>query len=1263
MIEKILLYALGRTYDITELIDPVSVSFLEHRDAETFDTGTLEIQLVRKNHFENLDMSRPIPTYSLIEIYLEDEIIQGYVVEDITEPIIINKDIYKHTVRIVEPLQITTKIPLPSLAITQAKSPGFVFGRAPKEGTTMTALEEKVFSGASSGALYFQNPDKPIPMDNGTNYLNYNFFSEDNEFIGRSSKGMLIGSVVTREVPMKEQIYFDGKEAHQIKLDFSVLNPHFNTSIKRRKHGTGKVYTDVEALFKNGESEIVLEVSIGSHLLLKENIEIVPSTLKNGIWTSTKDKFVGGASWTSIPGENPYLLPTEETHYNSVSYGNNIRIRNSKKGATPPSSSNPVDIVDNFSVVLGTEDRNYFTRVLDVPEGLDGELIIKIGLAKREYWKISGRHEHKNIFGRVYKTDFPAREILKKVLISNFSVLTFDDSRDAQYIDTTLEKFFNQVKDHRITLDPNSKARLAEFKMPELTYDQNNLYEVLKDIAAYTGSVPRIEIDGAGKKTIWESSNLSAFNQSGKKLHLTNIPQDHYLDFLNTEYRNIEAGTYARIDEGYSFIHINQEEFDASDVKLTVQISQGISIWSALRIQHPDHFEHRDQLIDREVAIAVVEGWSVSYVKLQRSTNYFYAKVVETDKRDHIKTVYFDFYDDFEKEEIMPVDNVYSSALYRDGGDYSSSFDLNIENLVAEDEVVDTGWLKLGLLDGTNTEIESDNLGLTLPLGPIYQIVEVYGIAGRELEFEGGTFTDADEIFNLTGQVVEEAYYSTFINKADYTAKERQELLTKNQVLYYKQGDDKIYNMGYTGIQSPHLLGLEQYTIRAIWEMFYKAATIAKGANIKEKDTTKLEDDLGIRLRFKYIPYKKIRTNIYKDDQSGFTERLSRFYNAQQKVNNPAVLGRVAQEEINRTGNTKLEKVGAFNRADGIPKLNTLDEKGGRVLSVRNRVFLPKLTSFAGTYIKDYGVKNEHFGIDSAYRQWEVPMDDIVLRVDRRTVPIYIGGQPTIEDAGLMTMFTGIFDKNERVDMKPTHVIVETRDHYGTEIAKVIRPAQTIALGKGLSHYYEMKDNYSADSRIVKELISVGDKEERQFLEIDTKYGDSFGNVDIAILSFVRINPEDTLALIENNVDYPILDTLAGINYETITTHTYRVEKDAREIMAFSQDIKFFSGDVELFNVYEGMAKFNSWGSFPTAEIEVRALRSKISKSAKRVNKENINFDSNVNFIRTGGQIAYTITGSDDTVGIVFYEKNSLEPLLTIYTDKFYGYFRIGDKI
>lgn len=1221
---KILLHTLKQTFDITTLVDPFSVSILTNLEADNFNSGELKLTNVNKNVFLSygLDMSRPIPNWSLITIELPNRLIEMYVENDLVSNTREDDTHYNHYVKLIEPLKVLTRINVPSNTITQPKELGFVSGERVSKNTLGTMTTNQIVSPfpqaiVHRGALELAK----ITTTHIYDIRNYNFVNERVIDLDRSQKEIEITSTqkevafvnLEQNTTIINGMEITANEPIALNVCLRILNPYFNLSFNK---DTGIYKYELKA--ENSSQDLVIEIYADTVKLKEETITInggkpVNTNFKADmvsdetirIWNTFWEQNKGTPQYESLFVFEPKAIPSE------------YEIRRTYK-------------IDNLPTTPTTL-----------------KVRVKTANANTWRWYMSGE-KYKGWFGNpaIPKKEY-TKNYTKKLYLLEAQADIYEKGKDAKYLDDYVKKVLSLNEDHNITLNADSESMLSMIKAPEYTFSNNNLYEITNEVAKYTESIPSLKVSQI-YQTEWVLATESEYNNGNNKISVK-TPSDRLIWHLNTLYANKPLGFVAKriIDSPYEVIETDSTDFNSADYTFDLTIpegSNGIDVWNAFENQYPQYAEQIDP--NSTYAFRGDDGLGYSYWKLVDNTANLYAKVVASGITTEIKELSFTRYNDLENVIQDPL-NPQQQVKIRLNEDYLSNIELNTDNLVSDDFYVDTGFIPLQTDADGNQQITTNNLGLALESGAIYKIKKAEICLNKAITLTDNQVIPADKVFDFTELLVEKSRYETLLNLAEYSLNERTKPTpTKNQVLYYIQGDNRIYNMSFTGTHKP----VDPFTLnpgynRAIYEMVARLIVFEYGAapknisGLNAFDEGKIDNDRLIKVRIEYYPYMKTRATIFKDDQSGFQEQVSRYYNENAKLNDPKTLGNIAQADINRLGNTQNEVEGYYTLSQKLQVGNK--DSNGRILTTINEKYYPTRIDYKATYIKDYAIKNDYVGIDSAHRQYEIPKDDTVLRVDKKVVKVYLGLESKTDEDTTITALKPLFNSlsNQNYSSVLKVALIKTYNTLNDRIVSVYKPIQTLALGKGFTLSFQMKDNYSAGTKRV--------QYDGKWWQQDIPYVDNYGNV---MRMEVQIGNHNSSFIKGDR--YP--EALASDNlYLPNIKLDYYVNKDSREITALSVEVKFLSDNADLIHIFNGLALYNTYvkGEIDY-QIRVGYLKRKISRSTKKLSPNDYEYTpQNTITVYDKNFVINVATVPESAVGYIIYEKDSEEPLLALYRD------------
>jgi hypothetical protein len=571
------------------------------------------------------------------------------------------------------------------------------------------------------------------------------------------------------------------------------------------------------------------------------------------------------------------------------------------------------------------------------------------------------------------------------------------------------------------------------------------------------------------------------------------------------------------------------------------------------------------------------------YDALKEVANYVSAIVYLGE--DDFTTIYFYFYDNPIGETLDIVD--IEQVEYLD--DYADGLEINAANVIREHndlytiyEPSDTDWLTVrGATDERGIQIIDNQTAIHLQL-PIYRLneVKVRGIAFTMYE-DGTAKTGAvnfttTQVWDITNYVIEQQRYNTFDTQAQTSVNIRGSFKNKSNTMYYTQGQNKIQGLGFQGAKPPVWLATQPPNFAIIEAILNKAAE--ENPSLEFENEYLLSTDIhDLQFRIGYLPYSDVRLTVYKQQGDNIM-----YFNERDSLNDMELLGKVAQENATRTGN-RVQRYQGLTYSDRL-LLGSQIEGDTLVNYTISRT--PTINKFTAEYAKGYANISNYVGIDSRYRQFEVPTDTIVNRRDKLTTFLSLNISNTTPSTTLpsyMTnqIYSGIWGNlfNTPSGRRPQYakLIFDTQD--GVKTVESIVDAYR--MGKTLGLAVDMLDNYSAGiKKVEKEFYNIGDVKVQE----DAIYTDTFGKVDSVNIEYYSFGGVDTV--IEGDT-YPNNNLSPSTVYK-VFDYTYNVNKDPRERFGFVWELAFLDGTLK---VYDGFVKYNLLGSNKTTNlVEFRLL-------------------------------------------------------------------------
>lgn len=577
------------------------------------------------------------------------------------------------------------------------------------------------------------------------------------------------------------------------------------------------------------------------------------------------------------------------------------------------------------------------------------------------------------------------------------------------------------------------------------------------------------------------------------------------------------------------------------------------------------------------------------YDALKEVANYATA-IVYLGEQD-FKTIHFYFYDQVYQQTFEFAEQ--EQVEYLDG--FADGLELNASNVIRDENALYAihepdafGWLSVRSSNDERGEQVVDSQTAIELQHPMYKPIEVLvrGLAFEMLDSNLDPVTFASsEVWDITEYVVEQQKYNTYTSQANLN--NRGTIQNKANSLYYRQGDNKIYGLGYIGTLPPAWFQ-QQPPNYAIWEAILNKAATENPTYTFATDYLINLDNVSIHdLQFKvrHIPYSDVRLTVYKQNNRG---KNIIYFNEQAPLNDMELLGRIAQENAQRTGNKTIRYEGlTYNN-----KLALGSKRGDEVLVNYTISRTPKINKFVAEYAVGYANISDYVGINSAYRQFEVPTDTIVNRRDKLTQFFDLSAAqqppavlvPEYMETGNNNLFLSMFGNFQTTPggVRPTYakVIIDENKIVESTI-------DAYRMGHTLGLAIDMYDNFSAGTKKVEQQIWDGSRNLDIKVQEDSRYTDLLGRFTQAEIEFWDESGSQTLASSNNYPDNNTTPTNQYLDY------TYTVNKDARERWGFIWEL-VFSGSTDGLNnvkIYDGFVKYNRLATDQTpTPVEIRFL-------------------------------------------------------------------------
>ena len=572
------------------------------------------------------------------------------------------------------------------------------------------------------------------------------------------------------------------------------------------------------------------------------------------------------------------------------------------------------------------------------------------------------------------------------------------------------------------------------------------------------------------------------------------------------------------------------------------------------------------------------------YDALKEVANYVGAIVYLGE--DDFTTINFYFYDTILTDTIDFADQ--EQVEYVD--DFADGLEINAANVIREDNALFTvkepsqdtiDWLTVRSVNDERGSTFSDKETALLLQQPIYKIVNLkvkglpFTMYTNGSSLTGAVNYPATQVWDITNYVFEQQRYNTFDTQAQTSTNIRGSFKNKSNTVYYAQGQNRVLGFGFQGARPP----VWNPTLPpnfAIIEAILNTAAEVTGLEFQDEYLLATSPH-ALQFQVSYIPYSDVRLTTYKRKGDNIM-----YFNERDALNDMELLGKIAQENAERIGN----KVTRYQGLTFNDRLILGSKQGDDVLVNYTISRTPTINKFTAEYAKGYANLSNYVGVDSQYRQYEVPSTSIVNRRDKLTTFLGLNISSTIPNPTHPSYITSLWFAplwgnflNTPTGIRPSYAKLSFTTSDGVKVVE--SNIDAYRMGKTLGLAVDMFDNYSAGiKKVEKVFVGIPDIKAQE----DAIYVDGFGRADSVQLQFFSRGSLDTIAEGDN---YPN-NNLSINNVFRVFNRTYTVNKDARERYGFVWEIVFLD---ETLKVYDGFVKYNRLASELTPiTVEYRLL-------------------------------------------------------------------------
>jgi len=573
-----------------------------------------------------------------------------------------------------------------------------------------------------------------------------------------------------------------------------------------------------------------------------------------------------------------------------------------------------------------------------------------------------------------------------------------------------------------------------------------------------------------------------------------------------------------------------------------------------------------------------------------------YVKAIPRLGKNDFKIIEFDFIDNL-GSQTFTISDYNDSSEVGFIEDYVSGLEINVTNALEDDserfkkiEPHNLGWMTVRAPSDEIDIITEDNASLRLNqrVQKIFKVI-VRGIKVRLTRpgFTDIITTDTTD-WDITPYVLEENRFRVLPNTYKNSKVDRLgDVIGQGNTLYYTQGNNLIRNLGYRPPKPPGFTAIQE---RALYEIIYGFAQRIYGSDYTVDNNYNNNEELfeNVLFRVEYAPITDIRLTVYRDDLKDFEVQSTKYVNEMANVIDLTNIGEYAKTSVNRMGNEDHKLSGLSPSVFQIPDLGSRNTQTDEIVTAKTLEFNPTLINYTIDSVKNLAGLSEFVGVNSTYRQYQIPQDNIVLRQDKYSEKFVLTKNPTTANSvytqsGLTTLFQ-YWNSGSILGLdQPSYGRLTLNSTSGTILIDV--PINVVSSGTTLGLSFKLKDNYSAGLGAFFETTGV----EKILIQQDRQYTDAlsrFTSIGVNIYDYGSIYANNTAGIQASYIDanaYPLYqDAPPNAPYSSIVIDTL---KDARERYGLTQEIAFQT-DTDTIRVYSGIAKYNGFttkisGTYP----------------------------------------------------------------------------------
>ena len=340
----------------------------------------------------------------------------------------------------------------------------------------------------------------------------------------------------------------------------------------------------------------------------------------------------------------------------------------------------------------------------------------------------------------------------------------------------------------------------------------------------------------------------------------------------------------------------------------------------------------------------------------------------------------------------------------------------------------------------------------------------------------------------------------------------------------------------------------------------------------------------GILAQIHYIPMAAVRSTIYKYSILDMEIDTVKFVNEQDRLNDTINLGEYVRKSANKLGNQSYVTSSRALSFNSIPEIGFMTPDN-LVITSRSLNLNKNLVTYDLELNKNFINQSNYIAVNSAYRQYQVPDNDVVFRQDKYREFVILTKDKTPYIPKDFTAFTyyGIAKLVQNFsavvgysNIPISYAKATITKQIGSTLAdnEVIfdMPINGYSIGTTLNLQTEMDTNYSVGPKKYETMLGSTFKDIYK-AQTYTNYTTAFGSVDRLDLNVLHMgktnNSEDDADLYPQYVDTAIVDPQLSLSL--------LIKKDAREKYGLNIEIPFITDDSDSIYIFPGIAKYNGW--------------------------------------------------------------------------------------